>query len=92
MTSEQISDLARKAGFRTGVMFGADGQPVYAVIQPVGENCAVELAKLANLVMDECIKTCFSVQSMLISVGAGEDAENGAGDCIDAIRARKDSA
>ena len=99
MTNEQVMQMARDAGINIKPL---DDDYCDSVGLDRGTICRVsdigldEVRRLIDLAKsaerEDCIKTCYSVQSMLISVGAGEDAENGAGDCIDAIRARKDSA
>ena len=50
MTRDEILDLARKAGFRTGVVFGCDGEPIYPLVEPMGNGCFVELERLVDLV------------------------------------------
>ena len=42
MTRDEILDLARKAGFLTGVVFGCDGEPVYPLVEPRAKGCFVE--------------------------------------------------
>ncbi|KAA9149915.1 hypothetical protein F3K36_33485 [Delftia sp. BR1] len=50
MTRDEILDLARKAGFLTGVVFGCDGEPVYPLVEPRAKGCFVELERLVDLV------------------------------------------
>lgn len=50
MTRDEILDLARKAGFLTGVVFGCDGEPVYPLVEPRAKGCFVELERLVGLV------------------------------------------
>ena len=50
MTRDDVIRWAREAGFQTGVVHGADGNPVHPLVQPIGSGCVVELERFAALV------------------------------------------
>lgn len=50
MTRDDIIRMAREAGFLTGTINGADGQPAYPLVAPIGHGCMVEIERFASLV------------------------------------------
>lgn len=70
MTRDEILDLARQAGFRTGVVFGCDGEPIYPLVEPMGNGCFVELERLVDLV-EQRLREFLSAAGPAETVGAG---------------------
>lgn len=70
MTRDEILDLARQAGFRTGVVFGCDGEPIYPLVEPMGNGCFVELERLVDLV-EQRLREPMGAAGPAETVGAG---------------------
>jgi hypothetical protein len=70
MTRDEILDLARQAGFRTGVVFGCDGEPIYPLVEPMGNGCFVELERLVDLV-EQRLRESQGAAGPAKTVGAG---------------------
>lgn len=49
MTRDEIINMAREAGFQTGVIHGADGSPIQTLVQHIGHSCIVELERFYAL-------------------------------------------
>lgn len=49
MTREEVLALARKAGFKTGIIYYADGEGSYPVAYSEGESCFIEIERLVDL-------------------------------------------
>lgn len=75
MTRDQILELARQAGFRTGVVFGCDGEPIYPLVEPMGNGCFVELERLVDLV-EQRLRESMGAAGPAETVGSG-GPENG---------------
>lgn len=84
MTRDELMNLAREAGFQTGVIHDRDGQPLYPLVQPLGQaGCAVELERFAALVAaaerEACAKVCDELDAQVDKYPSA---------CAAAIRAR----
>lgn len=58
MKKEKLLEMAREAGFMTGEMNLHDGSSTYTVIQPIAKNCAVELKKFVDVVLELAAQEC----------------------------------
>ena len=91
MTRDDVLNLAREAGFRTGNFVLSFGDPLPFVAPLSATNCIVELEKFAALVAaaesEACAKVCDELfpppsEQMTVEWAAGTVA------CANAIRAR----
>lgn len=98
MTRKEIIRLAREAGFRTGQITMAIGDPIPFVTAVAATNFAVELERFAALVAaaerEECAKVCEEVSLQAVTAWKlayqpqDQGREMGADECAAAIRAR----
>lgn len=93
MTRDEIIEMAREAGFRTGRIDLAVGDPIQFVAPVSSTSCTAEVLRFALLVAakerEECAKECYVIgyQENAMGDGHGHIAQK----CGDTIRARENA-
>ena len=85
---DAVVRMAREAGFRTGVVHGQDGAQAYQLVEPIGNGCAVELARFADLVRADERERCAKVAERMPRLTAARMGLDIQDACAAAIRAR----
>ena len=93
MTRDDVLNLAREAGFRTGNIVLSFGDPLPFVAPLSATNCIVELEKFAALVAAAEREACAKVCEGRIGGATKEDTwwsgfRSAMSQCADVIRAR----
>lgn len=107
MTKDEIIELAKQAGFRTGEIDMKVGEPIPFIAPATTTTCLSQLCNFAALVAakerEECAKLCDAVSNRAAAAqgGALDSSGNvmlrqvavlGSGACARAIRARGEQA
>ena len=92
MTHEEIIEMAREAGFRTGHIDLTVGEPVPFIAPASGTSCIVEVQRLVALVAEKAVakerEACALVCDEHAMVSTSGEGSVWSASCASAIRAR----